>query len=199
MSISVMEIKADKPSVEEVLRYMRAGKDPECDVVLSAEGGIEKIYSAVKARACYKKCDLEFLGDGKMRIGTLFLESKSLEKRLAECKFAYVFAATISTEADRIIRAESVRSALSGLCADAAGSAMVEAVCDAFNDSMIALCEAEGYSTKPRFSAGYGDLSVECQRDICALLDTKKNIGVSLGAGGMMTPLKSVTAIIGVY
>ena len=199
MSVSVIDIKPKKPSVDEVLRYMRAGKDPDDEVILSAECGIEKIDSVGKARVCYQKCDLELFGDGKIRIGTLFVESRSLEKRLSGCEYAYIFAATIGTEADRIIRAESVRSALSGLCADAAGSAMIESACDAFNDSITDLCKAEGCATKPRFSAGYGDLSVEYQRDICALLDTKKNIGVSLGAGGMMTPTKSVTAIIGVY
>ena len=198
MSIINVKVNAKKPSVDEVLAFMRAGKNPDNEIVSAASIGIEKIYSASNSRVCYKKCDLEFLGDGKMRIGSLILESKSLENRLSGCSEAYVFAATIGTEADRIIRAESVKSALSGLCADAAGSAMVESVCDEFNDSIIALCNMEGHATVTRFSAGYGDLSLEYQKDICSLLDTKKNIGVSLGGGGMMTPTKSVTAIIGV-
>jgi hypothetical protein len=199
MSVTVIEQVAKKPSVDEVLRYMRAGKNPDAEVILSAERGIDAVYFASRIRACYKKCELEFLGDGKMRIGTLFVESRSLENRLSDCNSAYIFAITIGAEVDRIIRLESAKSSLSGLSADAAGSAMVEAACDEFNDRIIALCNAEGRSAKPRFSAGYGDFSIENQVEICNLLDIKKNIGVALGSGGMMTPVKSVTAIIGVY
>ena len=50
---------------------------------------------------------------------------------------------------------------------------------------------------KPRFSPGYGDLSLEVQKEIFSLLDCPRKIGVSLGDSLLMTPSKSVTAIIG--
>lgn len=197
--MNVVEIKAKKPCTYEVLRYMRAGKDPDSDIVLSAEAAIDRVYAVAKARGCYMRCALELLGEGKIKVGALEFESESLETRLSGCSEAYIFAVTVGSEVDRIIRAESAKSSLLGLCADAAGSAMVESACDELNEQIDVACRGEGKKIKSRFSAGYGDLSIDYQEDICRLLDTKKNIGVALVGTGMMTPTKSVTAIIGVY
>ncbi len=199
MSISVIEFDVGRPSLEEVLAFMRAGKVPDKEIFDAAERATALVCGAVRARACFVKLPLKLLGGGKMSLGKLEFESKSLENRLSVCSFAYVFAVTVGADVDRIIRAESARSSLSGLCADAVGSAAVEHACDILNEQINAICESEGYGTKTRFSAGYGDLSIEYQKDIAHILDTKKNIGAALGAGGMMTPTKTVTAIIGVY
>ena len=51
--------------------------------------------------------------------------------------------------------------------------------------------------TKPD-CPGYGDLSLNYQKDIIEFLQAKKNIGVSLTESLMMVPVKSVTAIIGI-
>ena len=73
------------------------------------------------------------------------------------------------------------------------GSAAIEAFCDKLNSSF----ENAEY-LRPRFSPGYGDLPLECQRNIVEFLQTKKNIGMSLTDSLMMVPVKSVTAIIGI-
>ena len=199
MSVKTVEIDAKKPRAQDVLAFMRAGGSPDNEIVMAAESAIEKIFSVSKCRACFVRCPIEFLGHGRLRIGVLEIHSESLSKRLSLCSEAYVFAASVGTEVDRIIRVESARSSLFGLCADAAGSAMVESACDKFNEAIDGICRSEGKRTVARFSAGYGDMSLEYQRDICEMLETKINIGVSLGGGGMMMPTKSVTAIIGVY
>ncbi len=199
MNVKVIEIKATAPAVDEVLAFMRAGKTSDVEIVSAAQHAIEKVYGATQARACYLRCPLELLGGGRIKLCGLEIISESLEKRLKDCSEAYIFAATVGSEVDRIIRAEAAKSGLFGLCADAAGSAAVESVCDRLNDEISAICKREGKDTKTRFSAGYGDMSLEYQREICDLLDTKKHIGVALGAGVMMMPSKSVTAIIGVY
>ena len=48
-----------------------------------------------------------------------------------------------------------------------------------------------------RFSPGYGDLTLEMQRDVMAALDCGRTIGITLTDSLLMTPSKSVTAIIG--
>lgn len=197
--MNVIEIKANKPSIGEVLAFMRAGAAPDTHLISVSESAMERVWGVTRARACFVRLPVLLLGDGKIKIGSLEIKSKSLENRLSDCSEAYIFAVTVGSEVDRIIRAESARSSLSGLCADASGSAAVESAADALNEEIDAVIKREGKKTKVRFSAGYGDLPVEFQKDICALLDTKKNIGVALGDGGMMTPTKSVTAIIGVY
>ena len=55
----------------------------------------------------------------------------------------------------------------------------------------------EGYYLRPRFSPGYGDFSIEHQKQILQMLNAAKEIGVSSTESSMLTPTKSVTALIG--
>ena len=75
---------------------------------------------------------------------------------------------------------------------DAIGSAAIEAFCDYINRSL-----GDTDYLRPRFSPGYGDLSLECQQLLLDRLEAKKLIGLALTDGGMLTPVKSVTAIVG--
>lgn len=51
---------------------------------------------------------------------------------------------------------------------------------------------------KIRFSPGYGDFSLEHQKDFFRLLQLEKNLGMSLNSALLMSPSKSITAVIGV-
>ena len=55
----------------------------------------------------------------------------------------------------------------------------------------------EGYYIRPRFSPGYGDFDIAHQDMILRMLDAAKKIGLTLTGGNMLTPSKSVTAVIG--
>ena len=54
-----------------------------------------------------------------------------------------------------------------------------------------------GIFVTPRFSPGYGDLNINVQRDIFTHLDLSRKIGVTLNESLIISPSKSVTAIIG--
>ena len=73
------------------------------------------------------------------------------------------------------------------------GAERIEALCDAF-ENMIKTDK----KIVPRVSAGYGDIPLEMQRDIFAALDCPRKIGLTLNESLLMSPTKSVTAIIGV-
>jgi len=49
-----------------------------------------------------------------------------------------------------------------------------------------------------RFSPGYRDLPLTLQREIFTLLEPSRRIGLSLNASLLMSPSKSVTAIVGI-
>ena len=51
---------------------------------------------------------------------------------------------------------------------------------------------------RPRFSAGYGDLSLSVQKDIFSVLDCARKIGLTLNDSLIMSPSKSVTAVVGI-
>ena len=75
---------------------------------------------------------------------------------------------------------------------------MTEAWCDEINERIRTEAAKEGFCTRPRFSPGYGDLPLSMQKQISMILNMPKEIGVSLTESYLMTPSKSVTALIGV-
>ena len=75
---------------------------------------------------------------------------------------------------------------------------MTEEWCDRINERIRLEAEKDGLYLRPRYSPGYGDLPLEMQRDISRILNMPKEIGVSLTQSLLMTPSKSVTALIGV-
>ena len=81
----------------------------------------------------------------------------------------------------------------------AAGADLV--VIETMGDSYelkAAVLAAKGRGLRPRFSPGYGDFSIEHQRDIARVLDTARRIGLTVTDSLMLAPMKSVTAVIGV-
>ena len=197
MKIYSESISIDPPSKDEIMRYMRAGKDVNQELDSIIERATERVYNSITPRVCYIYLPLEIDGES-LNLGEISFKSKSLASRLSGCHGVCIFAATVGTDVDRIIRASGAVSSVSGLAADAAGTAAVEEVCDEFCRMLEKEAGKRGECTTHRFSAGYGDLSIEYQKDIVNLLDIKKHIGVTLSVGGMMTPTKSVTAIVGI-
>ena len=55
----------------------------------------------------------------------------------------------------------------------------------------------DGLFVRPRYSPGYGDLSLDVQSSFLKALNAQKTIGLFLSEGGIMQPEKSVTALMG--
>lgn len=142
-------------------------------------------------KACFAKVPVKI--DNGVDLGFAKTESLSLQKNLCGCESAYVFAATTGFEAHRLIERKKLVSPLEGLIADCIGSAAIESFCDKINFSF-----EKADLLRPRFSPGYGDLSIEFQKKLTEFLCTKKNIGLSLTDSMMMVPTKSVSAIVGI-
>lgn len=122
------------------------------------------------------------------------LTGKDIAKLLAPCDTVYLMACTLGPQAERLITLKSHLSPTAGLIADACASALTEAWCDK--------CEAEIRSRAGeltfRYSPGYGDLPLTVQKPILEALVAHKRIGVSLSDSYLLTPRKSVVAILGV-
>lgn len=183
------ELKISKKDIEIYLGYY--GIKPDSLTESLIEECVSEFNEKVIFRACYTVLPVDFANE--ISLGNLSFCSKSLKKNLDGCEKAYLFAATAGSESQRIIAKNSVASPLKGIISDCIGSAAIEAFCDKFN-SGFENCDF----LRPRFSPGYGDLPLECQKQLLELLDAKKNIGLSLNKSLMMSPSKSVTAIIGI-
>ena len=81
----------------------------------------------------------------------------------------------------------------------ALGAERIEALADAFALDIRNEKQKNGLLTKPRVSPGYGDISLELQRDIFRILGCEKRIGLTLNGTLTMSPTKSVSAFIGIY
>ena len=125
-------------------------------------------------------------------------KSEDLKKNLSGCRAVIIFAATIGAGIDRLIRRYERTRPATGIILQGAGAERVEALCNLFNDEVSAAAKKAGFNTHPRYSPGYGDLSIEVQPHLLQLLDAEKRLGITLGASYLMSPSKSVTAIIGI-
>lgn len=182
------EINIDPKEVAVYLGYYSAKTDENTNNLIAE--CTEEFLKVADFRACFVEVGVS--AEGVISVGGKKIICNSLKKNLSGCEKAYIFAATTGIESHRLIERNSIISPLKGMVTDCVGSAAIEAFCDKINLSF----ENTEY-LRPRFSPGYGDMPLECQRDIVEFLQTKKNIGMSLTESLMMVPVKSVTAIIG--
>ena len=178
----------------EILRYARVGS-PDEQLESLLEETLRISDGKITPRVCYAEYPLAFDGD-LVKVGNISVRSKSLAKALYGCESAVILAATVGIEMDRLIRKYSGIEPSRALLLQAIGTERVEALCDVFCQI---LGEAKsGARLRPRFSPGYGDLPLEMQKDIFSLLGCPSNVGITLNEGLIMSPSKSVTAIVGI-
>ena len=125
------------------------------------------------------------------------VRSRDLAKNLRGCGQVILFAATIGEGADFLTRKYSRTNVAKAVVMQAAAAAMVEAFCDEENKKLREQAEEQGWFLRPRFSPGYGDFSLEHQRDFARVLEMQKTVGITLSESLLMLPSKSVTAVIG--
>ena len=185
-----------EPDIKEIMRY--AGGE-----------GLENTISECLAEAsdvlAYKVCftlvECSASGD-EVSLGKIKIKSHSLGRNLDGCRYAVIFAATAGVGIDRLIAKYSRLSPVKALCMQAIGAERAEALCNEAEKDIasewINSDEPKGKRfSRPRFSPGYGDLPLDVQKQIFDLLEPYAKIGLSLGDSLMMSPSKSVTAIIG--
>ena len=191
LSKSGNEIKPDK---KEALRYMGCKNDCPDDVF---EALYEKCEQEYKKTASYKavmrKVPVELKENNVVDFGFCEIQNENLYKNLSGCESAYVFAATAGIAVDRLIMRCNKTSPAQAVICNSIGSSAVEVWCDEIN----AMINSQ-YETKPRFSPGYGGVSLGYQKDILSFLDAERKIGITLNDALMMTPVKSVTAFVGI-
>ena len=190
--------KYDEPQVniKEILRYMEC-KESSDDMLALINDCLKEISGKLSYRVCYDTLDIKVCPEGA-DFNFVKCQSKGLATNLDGCHKAVIFAATIGIEIDRLIAKYSRLSPSKALCFQAIGAERIESLCNIFNDEITAKLLRQELHTRTRYSPGYGDLSLDIQRDIFNYLDCPRKIGLSLNESLIMSPSKSVTAIIGV-
>ncbi len=156
--------------------------------------------SLCQCRGVYRFLDIEEKSDRKVVLsGGIVFESVSLAKLLKNSSKAVMMATTvgaeITCETNMLIEKNRASEAI---VVDAAASEIADEVMNKINLLCANLAKKEGFNlTKMRFSPGFGDLSLENQKQFFKALELEK-IGLSLTDSLMIVPEKSVTAIVGV-
>ena len=192
-----MPITLTQLNTAEVLRYM--GCPPEkADGALTAqvEACAREVLGAVRPRWSWRTVGLTFEAGGVRLENGLLLPGEDLKAHLTGCNRAAVFCATLGAEADALIRRAERLDMGRALTLDCCASAAIEAVCDQIEAELQE--KFPGCSFPFRYSPGYGDLPLEVQGPILELLDAPRRAGLCATANHLLTPRKSVTALLGV-
>ena len=182
---------------DEALRYMgmppkRADKEL-CALVEDCARAVEQ---AVQPRWCAQNTALSFEEEGVRLDSGLLLPGQELKKHLSGCDRAVVFCATLGAQVDGLIRRAECTDMTRALALEGCANAAVEGLCDQIEEQVRE--EHPGKYFPFRFSPGYGDLPLTVQKELLALLDAPRTIGLCATSSHILTPRKSVTAILGV-
>ena len=176
---------------KEIFRYLNVAKSDSATRML-VEKCIDEICTIATPRAVYVESNVAVAGD-EIKFDFMTVKSQNLATNLKLCKRAYAFAATLGIALDREIEKYYRISQLKSSVYHAIGSALIESFCDRVNEILVS-----NNDSAPRFSPGYGDFSLNYQKTLLTALDAERKIGIILGESLMMSPSKSVTAIIGI-
>ena len=181
---------------KEILRYAGVRGDvPELAEL------VQECMQEIENKLIYKVCFREFaIKNEEIYLDLDFMKTDSadLRKNLKGCSRVVLFAATVGIELDRLIAKYSRISPTKALFFQAIGAERIESLCDIFNGEITKQAEEAGFFTRPRFSPGYGDFPIDAQKEIFGVLDCPRKIGLSLNGSLLMSPSKSVTALIGI-
>ncbi|MCR5400004.1 MAG: hypothetical protein K6E78_00255 [Treponema sp.] len=159
-----------------------------------ALGGKEK--SKESSQALQNQNSPSKLPDYQISFADLNFFSKNLGINLRNCSKIILFGLTIGPLVDQKIRKAQLSGSTEAAVFQATGAMYAESLTELLNKKIKEEYLAKGYKAHPRYSPGYGDISLEMQKDFFRLLPLEK-IGLTLMESLIMAPEKSVTAFIG--
>lgn len=181
---------------KEVLRYLKTKGRTDESLDKAIDSAIEEVKALISPKYGYKIFDIIDSENGiALKNTTVVLTGNSIKRRLKNCGKCILLYATLGFMLDKeIIRLQNTGLS-KALVTDACGSAALESICD---NVCKEIEEKFIFKLTKRFSPGYGDLPVNLNKHLLSALDAFKQAGIILNEGGMMSPSKTVTAILGV-
>lgn len=188
----MIEIKNSE--IHRYLGYQKIQPDERVQEIVDACK--QKVIQQSTLRKSVKLFDLNIEED-VIHIETMDIHSKNLLHNLEGCEKVILMGVTIGPAIDQLIRRAEITNMLEAAIYQAIGAAYVEAWADVVNTEIKESMKNRGYYCRPRFSPGYGDFDLSFQKDFSQLLDLSHTTGIKLTDTLLMTPSKSVTALIG--
>lgn len=185
-------VQADYSETARYLGYRKTSL-PDEQISSLIDECIRELFNVISPQAVYEFFDLETAFPHSVRFADVEIISVDLARNLHDCKKVALLAATIGPQVDAVIRRCQTLNPAKASVMQAAGAMYIEKFVDLVNDEIKkAVCG----KSKPRFSPGFGDVSLEVQKDFFRLLPCAR-IGLTLMDSLIMSPEKSVTAFVG--
>ena len=175
-------------NIHEALRYLGV-READDALLAQASALAQELQNRITPRFTWRAVDL--INNSGFRIP----DSELSRRVLADCHTAAVLVCTLGAEFDLWVRQLQVRDMALAALLDALGSAYVESGCDAAEEAIRT--RYPGMYLTDRFSPGYGDFPLEAQQKLLDFTQARR-IGVTLTDSLLMTPQKSVTAVVGI-
>lgn len=195
-----LPVEADYKEIARYLGY-RKSISPDVPVQNLIEECAREMYKVLMPKGVYDCFELVVSKgtasfEPKIIFSDVTIESESLFRNLDGCSRISLMAATIGPQVDAMIRRYEKIDSVKAAVLQSTGAMFVEKVVDYINQLVVNEQMEEGLVCRPRFSPGYGDVSLTVQKDFFRLLPCSK-IGLTLMDTLIMAPEKSVTAFIG--
>lgn len=185
-------VQADYSETARYLGYRKTSL-PDEQISSLIDECIRELFNVISPQAVYEFFDVETAFPHSVRFADVEIISVDLARNLHDCKRVALLAATIGPQVDAVIRRCQTLNPAKASVMQAAGAMYIEKFVDLVNDEIKkAVCG----KSKPRFSPGFGDVSLEVQKDFFRLLPCAR-IGLTLMDSLIMSPEKSVTAFVG--
>lgn len=183
---------------KEAIRYLGYGKHAVDDKTLALiSDSFQNLEAAAGRKSIYRIFDLQQQSEERFIIGQTEMSSWSLGRNLRGCSKIILFGATLGISADRLITRFTRTDMAKAVVLQACAAAMLEEYCDECQQNIGSELEMQDLYLRPRFSPGYGDFDIKFQEPLMRMLGCDKSIGLMITDSFMMTPTKSVTAVIG--
>ena len=184
-----------QPKASEICRYAGMPKASQAEPLMLE---CLRELGDIRGRLCWRTFPI-LRQEGRLDLGFCRTSSESLALNLRDCSRLALFAGTLGIGIDRLLAKYGRLSPAKQLWFQAIGAAGVEAMCDAFCEELKTLAGHGGrpVQTKPRYRPGFGDFGLEYQPFIFEALDCPRNLGLTLTDSFLMSPTKSVTALVG--
>lgn len=173
-------------------RYFGAKGAADAQTSLLLQRCAGPILKAAQPRAVWLLAQTDQLAEAGL------LQGEDVQKHLAGCPQAILLAVTLGAGVDTWIRRAEVGDIAAGVASDALGSALAEQAADEAEAELRKQMEQQGKYLTGRFSPGYGDWDIAVQPKLAAALDTTRRIGLYVTDSDLLTPRKSITAVLGV-
>jgi hypothetical protein len=157
---------------------------------------------AVRTAGVFRSAPVTSVGEaGVVRLSgegwDLTARSADLARLLASSVGATVFAVTLGHALDDRVRELAAQGRVAAATVlDAVGSDAAEGAADWLCRQLLPPSREMGLRQTARFSPGYGDLDLSFQAPLLGVLDAGR-IGITVNAAYMLSPQKTVTAVLG--